>query len=95
MFKSKEELKEDAKITDEYPGNYYGGYLDGVDNAFKSITERKEFYNRYRNSFYAFRDKEKELYNVFWKICKFKEDKEIVFEQFKDWLFDKCFDGVE
>jgi len=99
MFKSKEDLIKEAKDT--YKKHYDNlTYADGIRNAFQSISERIEFYERYEGDWFKFKTEQEKLYN------KFVSDRPDIlkginqrFERealiFNDWLFHFCFDGVK
>jgi hypothetical protein len=107
MFKSKEELIKENKtcsFKDEEDSAFNDGVEVGVKEAFKSFAERKEFYKKYRNySIPAFIEEnsefQDEILNYVRKIIKVSDlSIELLYkfqDDFRDWLFDFCFDGVE
>jgi hypothetical protein len=85
MFKSKEELKTKGVHTDSS-----NAYDEGIEDAFKSIAERIEFYGKYRNDFGKTNGYEKFREDFPKMICDFTEH-----SWFNDWLFEFCFDWVK
>lgn len=99
MFKSKEELiREYLEATED--DDIYRGYAIGVNSAFSSIAERKEFYKRYRVSTDCIKKNHKlgGVYNIeLWYdypelVERYLNEDEM---DYNDWLFDFCFDGVK
>ena len=100
MFKSKEELKETR----------CGLTKVGIDDAFKSFAERKEFYEKYRdkpeyftkilprNEWWAKnRDEYKKLNNTMIPASRFYEEHltlQHLIKGFNNWLFEYCFGDV-
>ncbi|MBE3122081.1 MAG: hypothetical protein IMZ58_07750 [Thermoplasmata archaeon] len=101
MFKSKEGLKEGKR----------GLICIGIDKAFKSIAERRDFYKKYKGSPEYFANDFPG--NEWWKQNETKYRTlnitsvpsrdfyeghyklRLLIEEFNDWLFDFCFDGIK
>lgn len=101
MFKSKEDLMEGKR----------GLICVGIDDAFKSIAERKKFYEKYRDcpEMYAnhFPDNEwwkvnednyRKINNTTCSSQNFYEETyklQRIIDDFNHWLFHYCFDEVK
>lgn len=98
MFKSKEELIKEIypKIpTSDEDYDHYETYQSGVNDAFKSIAERKEFYKIHRESKENTKLWASQVDCLHNKLVKqfLKETPGNI--PFDTWLFDYCFDGVK
>jgi hypothetical protein len=99
MFKSKEELMEEM-ISTNYGNERKTGYHMGLIDAFKSIAERKKFYEKY----YGCHSQElihdhPEIYKKYEEhMTELEKTEHIEQEDFEEeyncWLYHYCFDGV-
>lgn len=92
LFKSKEELIKSGKI-DKGADSFNEGYREGIKDAFKSIAERKEFYKKYRKDPEKFFEDQQDLC----KVLEFDQSwiDTLMSDEWRDWFFDFCFNGVE
>jgi len=105
-FKSKEDLIKENSKTKESEGiayeheidtHYNDGLKDGINTAFQSISERKEFYEKYKNQMAWLKEWHKEVWKIYRKALNERSIKDTKFEMdfYNDWLFRFCFDGVK
>jgi len=84
-FKTKEELIEEVVPDDNPMDDYQFGYLDAIEESFKSFAERVEFYKKYEGKPLFFGNEhinEWELFNDDWYRCY----RTIQIIPRKDWL---------
>jgi hypothetical protein len=116
MFKSKEELIKENQpfpsisalkhISEEQLSainSENNGIIEGIEIAFKSIAERKEFYRKFKDNMITFKDEYESDYSLFFDYVLKVECVKILYEDaldilnkyWDDWLFHFCFDGVK
>jgi len=93
-FKSKEDLIKESDIDYGFSDQYEAGMRIGINKAFTSISERIAFYEKYKDKPKLF-TKEND-FCFFGNAEGYVEFKNAIEEdQFNDWLFRFCFDGVK
>jgi hypothetical protein len=90
MFKSKEQL---LKKEDEFFDDLCSGYNTGILVAFKSFSERIEFYKTYRDNRFGLEKEHPEINKIATDYLWVIEKKEGWC--YNEWLFAYCFGDVE
>ena len=85
-------------FCDDFERGCNQGEEVGIDKAFKSFTERVEFYKKYKYAIYG--NVQKDLPELYSNWCDYLEDRGEEYERyneqkFSDWLFDYCFGDIE
>jgi hypothetical protein len=92
MFKSKEELKQKPLRGGNLSESRYQ-FNCGVDSAFKSFSERIEFYKTYRDNRFGLEKEHPEINKIATDYLWVIEKKEGWC--YNEWLFAYCFGDVE